>query len=309
MVKGAVYDGASGGPSGSSPSTILLTCTRTHSSGNDLGHCAICPSSSHYSARSLSEAEDTGMRSVGLFPRGSVPGLKHQWNCDLLPLLHACTSFCFQSLLSKHFSVSTLSLSSPFPFHTLWVIFAFIPPNNIMHHPIRAGKPFISCPRRFKRERWETERKKGKWEDRGGQKRAEGQRGNSEWDDTDISWRAVCAGEGGEKAHLGRNSIDSLCNIAAIKTPMLGVRRTKTNVSLSRAGSDSTVLTTAPAHIRFWSSIMRAGSQERTRQLYFTTAALRVHCGQRIGHVVWKHWCHHSPITIYTGDQGTRLLK
>lgn len=56
---------------------------------------------------------------------------------------------------------------------------------------------------------------------------------------------------GEKKAHLGRNSIDSLCNIAAIKTPMLGVRRTKTNVSLSRAGSDSTVLTTAPAHIRF----------------------------------------------------------
>lgn len=122
MVKGAVYDGASGGPSGSSPSTIFLTCSRTHSSGNDLGHCAICPSSSHYSARSLSEAEDTGMRSVGLFPRGSVPGLKHQWNCDLLPLLHACICGAASPFVFKA-SCQNISLSplSHFPllFHSI----------------------------------------------------------------------------------------------------------------------------------------------------------------------------------------------
>lgn len=35
-------------------------------------------------------AEDARMRSGVLFPKGSVPGLKHQWDCDLLPLLHAC---------------------------------------------------------------------------------------------------------------------------------------------------------------------------------------------------------------------------
>lgn len=117
MVKGAVYDGASGGPSGSSPSTILLTCTRTHSSGNDLGHCAICPSSSHYSARSLSEAEDTGMRSVGLFPRGSVPGLKHQWNCDLLPFYTHARPFVFKASC-QNISLSPLS-HFPLLFHSI----------------------------------------------------------------------------------------------------------------------------------------------------------------------------------------------
>ncbi len=147
---------------------------------------ACLPRTSTGSKRVAGEAE---MRSVGQFPKGSVPGLRHQWNCDLLSLLHA--SICstphplpFKSCLSKHFSVSPPALSSsftPFLFHILWVMYAFIPPNNFIHHPIRVGKLFITCPYRCKTERWEREREKDReWEGGSGKEKkwAEGQQGN-----------------------------------------------------------------------------------------------------------------------------------
>lgn len=134
------------------------------------------------------EAEDAGMGSVGQFPKGSVPGLRHQWNCDLLPLLQAsiCSTpypLSFKAAF-QNISVSLLLhfvlLPSPFPCHTLSVMYAFIPPNNFIHHPIRGGKPFITCPHRCNTARWERVRKKGKWEDQGGEKWAEGRQGNRE---------------------------------------------------------------------------------------------------------------------------------
>lgn len=84
----------------------------------------------------------------------------------------------------------------------------------------------------------------------------------NEWDDTVISVislrvTAVCERE--KNTHLGTTSIDSLCNMAAIKTPMPGVRGTKTNVSVSRAGSNFGIL--VPKHNKFWSSVMKAPSK------------------------------------------------
>ena len=111
------------------------------------------------------------MRSVGQFPKGSVPGWRHQWNCDLLPLFHlqhslsslafkaACQNISASPLL--HFLLLLLlflpySISIP-----LWVMYAFIPPNNFIHLPIRVGgELFVTRPCRCKTERWEREREK-----------------------------------------------------------------------------------------------------------------------------------------------------
>lgn len=75
--------------------------------------------------------------------------------------------------------VTTFQCSfSTFPFHILWVMHAFIPPNNSVHHPIRAGELFISCPYGGKTERWERERKKGNWVNKEREKWKEGPQGN-----------------------------------------------------------------------------------------------------------------------------------
>lgn len=127
-------------------------------------------------------------------------------------------------------------------------MFAFIPPNNAMHHPIRAGKPFITRPHRRKIERWEWEKER----EMGGSGRREVSRGTageqSKWDNTTVilsRLTAVCAQE---KAHLGRTSTDRLRNMAAIRSAMFHVMCTRTNVSLSRAGSNFTILTPSPTH-------------------------------------------------------------
>ena len=114
------------------------------------------------------------MRSVGQFPKGSVPGCRHQWNCDLLPLFHlqrSLSSLAFKAACQnisasplQHFLLLLLFLPYSI-FIPLWVVYTFIPPNNFIHRPIRVGSGggggvFVTRPRRRKTERWGREREK-----------------------------------------------------------------------------------------------------------------------------------------------------
>lgn len=108
-------------------------------------------------------AEHTGLRPLGQFPRGSVPGLWNRCNCDLVPLLH--TSICSVPRLlpfkaACHNISGSLLLLCSFTLFSISYPLSFIPPNNFIHHPIRGGKLFVSCPYRDKAERWESEKGK-----------------------------------------------------------------------------------------------------------------------------------------------------
>lgn len=59
----------------------------------------------------------------------------------------ALPSPSLSGLLVKTFLCSVVSsLFSRSPFRILWVMYAFIQPNKIIHHPMRAGKTFVTCP-------------------------------------------------------------------------------------------------------------------------------------------------------------------
>lgn len=149
------------GTSGSTLFAKICPCTHTCSPRMDLGHHKICLSSSDYHRE-----QESGMRyrdeicgTISQRKCARVEESVKLWPTPIVTCTHQqhSSSSLFQSCLSKHFSVSSPALCSfsAFPFHILWVMYAFIPPNNFIHHPIRAGKLFISCPYRGKTERWE----------------------------------------------------------------------------------------------------------------------------------------------------------
>lgn len=109
--------------------------------------------------RSAAEARDQrkirGWDLWGCFPKEAWEG----WGSSEAVTCSRCFTQASAALISilmlfrrgtsRHFTVSPPvphSASPPFLFHILWVMHAFIPPNNFTHCPIRVRELLVSCP-------------------------------------------------------------------------------------------------------------------------------------------------------------------
>lgn len=130
------------------------------------------------STGSWSEAGEEMMRSVALFLRGTVPGLKYQLNCDLLSLLHesvGCSphpcsfrgsSQKISSCLCSVFLLFFPCFLNSYPFSRVFII----TPNITIYHSIKAQRSFSLLVPADAIKSDEGVRQKEKWEDQRGEK-------------------------------------------------------------------------------------------------------------------------------------------